>query len=138
VELRLTLPQPLDLSQVEAIVLSLKIVAGSGLKVRDAFFCSPGFKKLAIADWLDETDVSAPGQWQRSVIDLTNIRVLDKATPNQAGLYDRHDVTTICLNFHLPPGAADITTTKGAGTSTVAVYRKRTPALSCRGSMLRA
>jgi len=109
VELRLALPRPLDLSQAEAVELWLKVAAGSGLRARNAFFCSPGFKKLAIADWLDEIDLSAPGQWQRAVIDLTNVRVLDKATPNQAGIYDRHDVTTICLNFLLPAGAVDIT-----------------------------
>ncbi|HJN13524.1 MAG TPA: hypothetical protein QF564_32920 [Pirellulaceae bacterium] len=109
VELRLALPRPLDLSRAEAVELWLKVVDGSGLKARNAYFCSPGFKKLAMADWLDEIDMSAPGQWQRTVVDLTNVRVLDKATPNQAGIYDRHDVTTICLNFQLPPGAADIT-----------------------------
>ncbi|MDP7301492.1 MAG: hypothetical protein QGG09_00225, partial [Pirellulaceae bacterium] len=106
VELRLALPRPLDLSRAEAVELWLKVVDGSGLKARNAYFCSPGFKKLAMADWLDEIDMSAPGQWQRTVVDLTNVRVLDKATPNQAGIYDRHDVTTICLNFQLPPGAA--------------------------------
>ncbi|MFT4588951.1 MAG: hypothetical protein ACI8QF_003059 [Limisphaerales bacterium] len=109
VELRLTLPKPLDLSQAEAIELWIKVVKGSGLKARNAYFCSPGFKKLAIADWLDEIDISAPGQWQRTVVDLTNVRVLDKAAPNQAGSYDRHDVSVICLNFQLPPGAVDIT-----------------------------
>lgn len=109
VELRLNLPRPLDLSQTEAVELRLKVVHGSGLKARDAYFCSPGFQKLAMADWLDEIDVSAPGQWQRAVIDLTNVRILDKSNPNQAGIYDRHDVTTICLNFQLPPGEADNT-----------------------------
>ncbi len=109
VELRLTLPKPLDLSQAEAVELWLKVLDGSGLKARNAFFCSPGFRKLAIADWIDAVDVSAPGPWQRAVIDLSNARVLDKATPHQAGIYDRHDVTTICLNFQLPPGAVDIT-----------------------------
>jgi len=109
VELRLAPARPLDLSQAEAVELWLKVVEGSGLRARNAYFCSPGFQKLAIADWLDDIDVSAPGQWQRTVIDLTNVRVLDKATPNQAGIYDRHDVTTICLNFELPPGAVDVT-----------------------------
>ncbi|MFV1968136.1 MAG: hypothetical protein ACC628_22150, partial [Pirellulaceae bacterium] len=109
VELRLALPRALDLSQAEAVELWLKVVNGSGLKARHAYFCSPGFQKLAIADWLDPIDISAPSQWQRTVVDLTNVRVLDKATPNQAGIYDRHDVTTICLNFQLPPGAVDIT-----------------------------
>ncbi len=109
VELRLALPRPLDLSQAEAIELRLKVVDGSGLKTSNVFLCSPGFQKLAIADWLDDVDLSAPALWQRAVIDLTNVRVLDKATPNQAGIYDRHDVTTICLNFRLPPGAVDIT-----------------------------
>ena len=109
VELRLSLPRPLDLSQVEAVELWLKVVKGSGLKARNAFFCSPGFKKLTISDWLDKADLSAPGQWERAVIDLSNVRVLDKATPHQAGVYDRHDVTTICLNFLLPTGAVDIT-----------------------------
>ena len=42
-------------------------------------------------------------------MNLANARVLDKATPNQAGTYDRHDVATICLNFTLPPGPVDIT-----------------------------
>jgi len=109
VELRLALPEPLDLSQAEAVELWLKVVHGSGLKARNVYFCSPGFKKLAIADWLDEIDVSAPGPWQRTVVDLTNVRVLDKAAPDQAGVYDRHDVTTICLNFELPPGTVDLT-----------------------------
>lgn len=109
VELRLALPRPLDLSQAEAVELWLKVVEGSGLRARNAYFCSPGFKKLAIADWFDEIDISAPGQWQRTVVDLSNVRVLDKATPNQAGIYDRRDVTTICLNFELPPGTIDIT-----------------------------
>ena len=109
VELRLALPRPLDLSQAEAVELWLKVVEGTGLRARNAYFCSPGFQKLAIVDWLDVVDVSAPGQWQRTVIDLTNVRVLDKATPNEAGTYDRHDVTTICLNFELPRGAVDIT-----------------------------
>lgn len=109
VELRLTLPKPWDLSQAEAVELQLKAVHGTGLKARDVFFCSPGFQKLAIADWSDEVDVSAPGDWQRAVIDLTNVRVLDKACPDQAGSYDRRDVTTICLNFHLPPGEVDCT-----------------------------
>ena len=67
VELRLALPRPLDLSQAEAVELWLKVVDGSGLKARNAYFCSPGFKKLAIADWLDEIDMSAPGQWQQTV-----------------------------------------------------------------------
>lgn len=109
VELRLALPKPLDLSQAEAVEVRLKVVRGSGLKARDVFFCSPGFQKLAIADWSDEVDVSAPGEWQRAVIDLTNVRVIDKSTPDQAGVYDRHDVSIICLNFQLPPGAVDIT-----------------------------
>ena len=109
VELRLTLPQTVDLSQAEAVELWLKLVDGSGLRPRNTYFCSPGFKKLAVADWLDEVDLSVPGEWQRTVVDLSNVRVLDKATPNQAGTYDRHDVTTICLNFQLPPGAVDIT-----------------------------
>ncbi|NOY82623.1 MAG: hypothetical protein GXP31_16620 [Kiritimatiellaeota bacterium] len=109
IELRLTLPEPLDLSRAEAVELQLKVVAGTGLKARNAYFCSPDFKKLAIADWLEDVDVSGPGAWQRVVIDLTNVRVLDKAAPNQAGVYDRHDVTTICLNFVLPAGAVDIT-----------------------------
>ena len=109
VELRLALPKPLDLSQAEAVEVQLKVVDGSGLRAHSAFFCSPGFKKLAIADWLDDVDLFEPDQWQRTVIDLTNVRVIDKATPNQAGAYDRRDVTTICLNFQLPPGAVDIT-----------------------------
>ena len=109
VELRLTLPGPLDLSQAEAVELWLKVVDGAGLRPRNVFLCSPGFKKLAIADWPDGIDVSGPGQWQRAVVDLTNVRVLDKATPHQGGVYDRHDVTTICLNFLLPAGAVDIT-----------------------------
>jgi len=109
VELRLALPRPLDLSQAEAVELWLKVVDGSGLKARNAYFCSPGFKKLAIADWLDEIELLTPGEWRRSVVDLSNVRVLDKATPNQARIYDRHDVTTICLNFQLPPGAVDVT-----------------------------
>lgn len=109
VELRLALPRPLDLSQAEAVELQLKVVHGTGLSARDVFFCSPGFQKLAIADWSDGVDVSAPGDWQRAVIDLTNVRVLDKAQPDQAGSYDRRDVTTICLNFNLPPGAVDST-----------------------------
>ncbi|MFV1994505.1 MAG: hypothetical protein ACC661_03630 [Verrucomicrobiales bacterium] len=109
VELRLALAGPLDLSGAEAVELWLKVVEGSGLKARNVFLCSPGFKKLAIADWLDDIDVLAPGQWQRAVVDLTNVRVLDKTTPKQAGLYERRDVTTICLNFSLPPGAVDIT-----------------------------
>lgn len=109
VELRLTPAKPLDLSQAEAVELWFKVVDGKGLRARNAYLCSPGFQKLAIVDWLDAVDVSAPGDWQRTVIDLTNVRVLDKATPNQAGTYDRHDVTTICLNFQLPPGAVDIT-----------------------------
>lgn len=109
VELRLTPPMPLDLSQAEAVEVWLKVVDGSGLMARNVYFCSPGFEKLAIADWLDEIDVSTPGEWQRAVVDLSSARVLDKATPNQAGVYDRHDVRTICLNFQLPPGAVDVT-----------------------------
>jgi len=109
VELRLAPPKPLDLSRAEAVELWLKVVEGSGLRARNAYFCSPGYQKLAIVGWLDAIDVSAPGEWQRTVIDLTNVRVLDKATPNQAGVYDRHDVTTICLNFQLPPDAVDLT-----------------------------
>ena len=109
VELRMALPKPLDLSDVEGVELHLKVVKGSGLKARDAYFCSPGFQKLAIADWLDDVDVSVPGQWQRAVIDLSNVRVIDKATPDQTGGYGRHDVTTICLNFVLPAGAVGIT-----------------------------
>ena len=109
VELRLELPKPLDLSQARAVELWLKVVDGSGLRANNAFFCSPGFKKLAVADWLDDVDIAVPGQWQRTVIDLTNLRVIDKATPNQAGVYDRRDVTTICLNFQLPRGEVDAT-----------------------------
>ena len=109
IELRLTPGKPLDLSEAEGVEVSLKVLDGSGLKARNAYFCSPGFKKLAIADWLDAIDLSVPGEWQRAVLDLGNAWVLDKATPNQAGTYDRHDVTTICLNFTLPPGAVDIT-----------------------------
>ncbi|NUQ61678.1 MAG: hypothetical protein HUU20_04265 [Pirellulales bacterium] len=109
VELRLSPPRPLDLSQTEAVELWLKVVEGPGLRTRSAFFCSPGFEKLAIADWPDGIEASAPSQWQRTVIDLTNVRVLDKAIPNQAGVYDRSNVATICLNFELPPGAVDMT-----------------------------
>ena len=109
VELRLTLPKPLDLSQAEGVELQLRMVKGTGLKTGNALFCSPGFKKLAIASYLDGADLAAPGSWQKAVLDLTNVRVIDKATPGQAGSYDRHDVATICLNFLLPPGAVDIT-----------------------------
>ncbi|NLX99261.1 MAG: hypothetical protein GXY83_24250 [Rhodopirellula sp.] len=109
VELRLSPATPLDLSQAEAVEVWLKVVEGAGWKARNAYFCSPGFEKLAVADWVDEIDMTAPGQWQRAVIDLTNVRVIDKATPNQAGSYDRGDVATICLNFELPPGAVDTT-----------------------------
>jgi hypothetical protein len=109
VELRLAPPRPLDLSEAEAVEVWLKVAEGSGLRARNVYFCSPGFQKLAIADWLDVIDLSEPGPWQRAVIDLTNVRVLDKATPNQAGVYDRHDVKTVCLNFELPPGTVDIT-----------------------------
>ncbi|MBT4819681.1 MAG: hypothetical protein HON70_28480, partial [Lentisphaerae bacterium] len=120
VELRLTLPKPLDLSEAEGVELWFKVVSGSGLRTRDAFFCSPGFKKLAVAEWLDEADLSSPGEWQRTVIDLSNVRVIDKATPGQAGVYDRHDVRTICLNVLLPAGEVDITLLiDGIGTTTL-------------------
>ena len=103
------LPKPLDLSGAEAVELWLKVVDGTGLKLRNAYFCSPGFKKLTIADQFNDVDISGPGQWQRALFDLAHARVLDKAAPNQSGTYDRHDVATICLNFVLPPGAVDIT-----------------------------
>ena len=109
IELRLPLPKPLDLSGAEAVEVWLKVVDGTGLKPRNAFFCSPGYQKLAIADRFNDVDISVPGQWQRAVLNLANARVIDKATPNQAGTYDRHDVATICLNFTLPPGPVDIT-----------------------------
>jgi len=133
VELRLALPKPLDLSQAEAVELRLKVVHGAGLKARDVFFCSPGFQKLAIADWSEEVDVSAPGDWQRAVIDLTNVRVLDKASPDQAGNYDRRDVTTICLNFHLPPGDVDSTLLiDGLRTTTLPPLAERLRAAAAR------
>jgi len=133
VELRLALPRPLDLSQAEAVELWLKVVEGSSLTARNAYFCSPGFQKLAVADWLDAIDMSAPGQWQRAVIDLTNVRVIDKATPNQAGTYDRRDVTTICLNFQLPPGAVDITLLiDGMRTTTLPPLTERLRAIAAK------
>ena len=136
VELRLALPKPLNLSQTEAVELRLKVVKGSGLKARNAYFCSPGFQKLAIADWLDEIDVSAPGEWQRTVIDLASARILDKATPNQAGTYDRHDVTTICLNFQLPPGAVDITMLiDGMRTTTLPPLPERLRAIAVKADL---
>ena len=52
------LSEPLDLSQAEAVELWLKVVDGSGLKPRNAFFCSPGYQKLTIADWLNDIDIS--------------------------------------------------------------------------------
>ncbi|MCK5802198.1 MAG: hypothetical protein KAI66_05170 [Lentisphaeria bacterium] len=133
VELRLSLSSALDLSQVDGVELWLKVVEGSGLKVRNAFFCSPGFRKLSIADYLEEVDLSKPGQWQRAVIDLSNVRVLDKATPHQAGVYDRHDVTVICLNFLLPVGAVDITLLMdGMRPTTLPPLRERLQAAAAR------
>ena len=136
VELRLSLPKPLDLSQAEAVELWLKVVEGSGPRARNVYFCSPGFQKLAIVDWLDEIDLSAPGDWQRTVIDLTGVRVIDKATPNQAGIYDRHDVTTICLNFELSPGAADITLLiDGMRTTTLPPLPERLRAIAVKADL---
>ena len=136
VELRLALPRSLDLSQAEAVELWLKVVEGSGLRARNAYFCSPGFQKLAIADWLDVIDMSAPGEWQRTVVDLTSVRVLDKATPNQAGIYDRHDVTTICLNFELPRGAVDITLLiDGMRTTTLPPLPERLRAIAVKADL---
>ncbi len=107
VELRLEMPAPLDLSRVEAVELSLKVVQGRGLKPRDVYFCSPDFRKLAVAQWPGGLDLSVPGTWRKAVIDLIDVRILDKANPGPDGEYDRHDVSTICLNFELPPGEVD-------------------------------
>jgi len=107
VELRMVLPEPLDLSKVEAVEVSLRLLSGGELKSRDVFFCSPGFKKLAIVKWPDELELQPGGEWRRSVLDLTDARILDKARPGLDGRYDRHDVACICLNFTLPRGAVD-------------------------------
>lgn len=107
VELRLVPPEPLDLSEAEAVEVSLKLLSGGTLKPTNAYFCSPAFAKLAIASWPAGFSVAAGEGWQRAVLDLTDVRVLDKAKPGEDGEYHRKDVATICLNFVLPPGAMD-------------------------------
>ena len=106
IELRLVLPKPLDLSKVDAIEVRLKQTAGDRLVPRDVFLCNPTFGKLTIVAWPEKLELAPGGPWQRAVLDLAEARVLDKATPNVEGRYDRHDVATICLNFLLPEGRA--------------------------------
>jgi len=106
VELRLVAPKPLDLSKVDAIEVWLKQTAGDRLVPHNVYLCNPTFGKLTIVDWPEKLALVPGGPWQRAVLDLTESRVLDKATPNVDGRYDRHDVATICLNFLLPEGRA--------------------------------
>ena len=107
VELRLVPAKPVDLSGAEAVEISLKVLAGTFLRPGNVYFCSPGFQKLAIVPWPNGLDLAHVGVWQRILLDLTDARILDKAKPNGPGVYDRHDVSTICLNFGLPKGAVD-------------------------------
>ena len=107
VELRLVPPEPLDLSEAEAVEISLKLVDGGTLEPTNVYFCDPGFKKLAIATWPPGLSLGAGDGWQRAVLDLTDVPVLDKAKPGEDGEYHRKDVATICLNFSLPPGPVD-------------------------------
>jgi len=106
VELRLVPPKPLDLSQAEALEVSLKMLGGATFQPRDVFLCSPGYKKLAIVRWPPKLKLAPGGDWQRAVLDLTDARVLDKAKPGPDGEYDRRDVAVICLNFLLPDAGA--------------------------------
>ena len=107
VELRLVPPEPLDLSEAEAVEVSLKLLNGGTLRPTNVYFCNPGFTKLAIATWPAGVSVAAGEGWQRVLLDLTDVRVLDKAKPGVDGEYHRKDVSTICLNFALPPGPVD-------------------------------
>jgi len=107
VELRLVPPEPLDVSQAEGVEVHLKLVKGKGLKGRNAFFCSPGFKKLTMPNWPAKPKLIEGGPWQRTVLDLVSASVLDKAKPKKPGEYDRRDVETICLNFTFPPGEVE-------------------------------
>ena len=107
VELRLTPPEPLDLSQAEGVEVHIKLVKGPELRGRGAYFCGPAFQKLTMPKWPEPATFSAGEEWQRSVLDLLNAPVMDKAKPGQPGAYDRHDVTHICLNFTYPPGEID-------------------------------
>ena len=107
VELRFAPPQPVDLSQAEAFEVSLKLLGGNPLKPRDVFFCSPDFKKLAIASWPAGLVLTPGADWQRVVLDLTEVRILDKENPNGNGEYNRRDVAILCLNFLLQDGAVD-------------------------------
>ena len=106
-ELRLVPPKPLNLSKAEAFEVSLKTLDGTALRPREVFLCSLGFKKLAVVKWPRKLTLSAGGEWQRAVIDLTAARIIDKAKPGPDAEYDRSDVATICLNFTLPKGEVD-------------------------------
>jgi len=107
IELRLALPEPLDLSKTEALEIQLKPVHGARFVPRDVFLCNPGFKKLAIVRWPKQLDLTPGGGWQRAALDLTEASILDKARPGPGAQYDRGDVATICLNFILPEGAVE-------------------------------
>ncbi len=105
VELRLEPKKPFDLSEAEALEISLKVLKGT-LKPSSVFLCNPGFKKLTIAKWPGKLQLPV-GEWKKATIDLTEATVLDKAKPGVDGEYDRKDVATVCLNFTLPDGEVD-------------------------------
>ena len=109
IELRFEPVKPVDLSAVEALEVSLKFSGAPGLKPRDVFLCSPGFRKLSVIPWPRQLDLGQTGQWQRVVLDLTEARVLDKDRPGKPGSYDRRDVATVCFNFNIPAGELDAT-----------------------------
>jgi hypothetical protein len=61
VELRLIPPQPLDLSQAEALEIWLRQTAGERLVPRDCFLCNPGFGKLTIVGWPERIELLPGG-----------------------------------------------------------------------------
>ena len=107
VELRMEPESRLDLSNAEAIEISLKHIDGTVLNPADLYLCNPGFQKLAVHRWPQSSADSQSDDWRRCIFDLSDGRVTDKAKPGEEGEYDLSDVETLCLNFSLPEGPVE-------------------------------
>lgn len=106
VELRFEPSTPLDLSETEAVTLSVKSLTAGELRLQNVYLCSPGFRKLATVTPAKPVVLKSGDDWQRIVLDLADARILDKDLPSgETGTYDRREVATICINFVLPDGA---------------------------------
>ena len=105
VELRFEPATPLNLSEVEAITLSVKSLSAGELKLRDIFLCSPGFQKLATVVPKKPVVLESGADWRKVDFDLAEANILDKSLPaGKHGTYNRREVATICINLLLPEG----------------------------------